>query len=200
MDMTKLTLDERKELVNMKPSELRMALGGPPLLTAATKAWNEYNEHLERYCAAFAKETDLPASECELVRVNDPVERLFLRRRTTSQGASMIAAERERQVSEEGWTPEHDDNQCHGQMAIAGACYACPPDIEIQVWDVPSDCDGWPWDAKWDKRLKHGRLKQLAIAGALCAAEIDRLLRLEAVKNEEEANHEGREGHEGVRA
>lgn len=35
--------------------------------------------------------------------------------------------------------------------------------------------DGWPWEEKWDKRKKHDKLKSLVIAGALIAAEIDRL-------------------------
>ena len=40
------------------------------------------------------------------------------------QGAQMIAAERARQVSVEGWTPEHDDQATNGSLAIAAACYA----------------------------------------------------------------------------
>lgn len=37
--------------------------------------------------------------------------------------------------------------------------------------------DGWPWDKSWDKREKHDKLRSLQIAGALIAAEIDRLTR-----------------------
>ena len=36
----------------------------------------------------------------------------------------------------------------------------------------------WPWDKSYNKRHKHNRIRQLEIAGALIAAEIDRLLRL----------------------
>lgn len=36
--------------------------------------------------------------------------------------------------------------------------------------------DGWPWEESWDKREKHDMLRSLVIAGALIAAEIDRLL------------------------
>lgn len=35
----------------------------------------------------------------------------------------------------------------------------------------------WPWPTEWDKRGKHSRHRQLEIAGALIAAEIDRLRR-----------------------
>lgn len=35
--------------------------------------------------------------------------------------------------------------------------------------------DGWPWGEEWDKRKKHDKLRSLVIAGALVAAEIDRL-------------------------
>jgi hypothetical protein len=35
--------------------------------------------------------------------------------------------------------------------------------------------DGWPWDAQWDKRKKHDKVRSLVIAGALIAAELDRL-------------------------
>ena len=35
--------------------------------------------------------------------------------------------------------------------------------------------DGWPWSKEWDKRKKHDKLRSLVIAGALIAAEIDRL-------------------------
>ena len=35
--------------------------------------------------------------------------------------------------------------------------------------------DGWPWSKDWDKRKKHDQMRSLVIAGALIAAEIDRL-------------------------
>ncbi len=38
--------------------------------------------------------------------------------------------------------------------------------------------DPWPFEKELDKRLKHNRIKKLAIAGALVAAELDRLLRI----------------------
>lgn len=35
--------------------------------------------------------------------------------------------------------------------------------------------DGWPWSKEWDKRKKHDKMRSLVIAGALIAAEIDRI-------------------------
>lgn len=109
-------------------------------------------------------------------------------------GIDLIARERERQVSAEGWTPAHDDTHTHDELAWAAVCYAAPQSVRAQ-FDVPAPCgcreagclcfmktkrswvDPWPWDAKWDKRGSHDRIKALTIAGALIAAEIDRLQR-----------------------
>ncbi|MEG2267851.1 MAG: DUF550 domain-containing protein, partial [Acinetobacter sp.] len=37
--------------------------------------------------------------------------------------ANDIIAERQRQISEEGWTPEHDDEHDKGELAMAAVCY-----------------------------------------------------------------------------
>lgn len=100
-------------------------------------------------------------------------------------GIERIAVERRRQVEQEGWTPEHDDNHEKGALGMAAACYAAPFRIfllsgfsaEVEGNRVEMVHDAWPWEAAWDKRRKHSRLRQLEIAGALIAAEIDRLLR-----------------------
>jgi hypothetical protein len=98
-------------------------------------------------------------------------------------GVDLIAAERKRQIEKEGWTPEHDSEHQRGEMAIAAACYAVEStDAEVRYpyFDDGTDSEndrGWPWEVAWDKRKKHDRLKQLIIAGALIAAEIDRLNR-----------------------
>ena len=98
-------------------------------------------------------------------------------------GIEMIAAERERQQSIEGWTPEHDEQHRDEALAWAAACYAARGRIFREGTDhrgYPIVYDAWPdsWSLVWDKRKKHTRLKQLAIAGALIAAEIDRLQRV----------------------
>ena len=91
-------------------------------------------------------------------------------------------AERHRQLDKEGWTAQHDAQHENGEMGMAAACYAVPFPI-FQYFPEGGDfhCfrELWPWDQKWNKRNKHNRIRQLEIAGALCAAEIDRLLALE---------------------
>jgi hypothetical protein len=101
-------------------------------------------------------------------------------------GIELIAAERARQVAVEGWTTEHDDQHEDGELALAAACYASPELRSVRMAEGTLRAygenyyfasDPWPWDKKFDKRAKHSRLKQLTIAGALIAAEIDRLQR-----------------------
>lgn len=91
-----------------------------------------------------------------------------------------VLAERLRQVSEEGFTPEKDDAYVRGELAQAAACYALGPKL------VPIDgrCAEsarpawWPWDRTWWK--PRGRRADLVRAGALILAEIERLDRAEA--------------------
>lgn len=92
-------------------------------------------------------------------------------------GISRIAAERQRQLSVEGWTPEHDDKHGGGALARAAAQYAIPYGLRAgkRVFEWL-----WPWDSRWYKPSAGNRIRELEKAGALIAAEIDRLLRLEA--------------------
>ncbi|WP_226789504.1 hypothetical protein [Pseudomonas aeruginosa] len=85
-----------------------------------------------------------------------------------------VQAERRRQVEAEGWTPEHDDEHSHGQMARASACYA------LAGSSAPNDGTAallvslaWPWDEQWWKPSTARR--DLVKAGALVLAEIERL-------------------------
>jgi len=96
-------------------------------------------------------------------------------------GVELIAAERQRQMEVEGWTPEHDDVHDRGELAIAAACYAVEgTDANVTHPDVDEEGDDyWPWGAQYDKRRKHDNLRRLIIAGALIAAEIDREIRNE---------------------
>lgn len=99
-------------------------------------------------------------------------------------GIERIAAERQRQIDVEGWTPEHDDEHSDGSLALAAACYATS-DIYKPVITPGGKtlfADPWPWSSEWDKRPVDGtapryRIRALEKAGALIAAEIDRLAR-----------------------
>lgn len=96
-------------------------------------------------------------------------------------GIELIAEERARQVEAEGYTAEHDDRHSGGQLADMAACYAIAPVVPYvkseYVGRVQFD-DLFPFSARFDGRERHDRKKRLIIAGALIAAEIDRLNRL----------------------
>jgi hypothetical protein len=94
-------------------------------------------------------------------------------------GIELIAAERDRQINVEGWTPEHDAEHDGEEMASAAMCYACPPNLDMRSvvtrQGEPTPPIEWPWDAKWYKPTPDDRVRELVKAGALIAAEIDRL-------------------------
>lgn len=86
---------------------------------------------------------------------------------------------------------EHDATQnANGELALAAMCYACPPFAEKEKPGGPlSFFRGaksgvmWPWsDEKWNPEPDN-RIRELAKAGALIAAEIDRLLGLYQTQN-----------------
>lgn len=89
-------------------------------------------------------------------------------------GIGLIASERQRQLTVEGWDEGHDADHYSGELAIAAACYAVVG-TGAKV-TVDGGVDAWPWDKQDYPRKKHGRLRRLAIAGALIAAEMDRLI------------------------
>jgi hypothetical protein len=92
-------------------------------------------------------------------------------------GIERIAAERQRQIEVEGWTPEHDDQHINEELASAAAYYALPS-AERKDLESTVAVDLWPWDSRWCKLTPDDRIRELEKAGALIAAEIDRLRRL----------------------
>lgn len=91
-----------------------------------------------------------------------------------SEGVARIATERRRQVEVEGWTPEHDDKHDGFQLVGASLCYLLYAGSFPEPGSPPPS---WPWEDQWWK--PHGAIRNLERAGALIAAEIDRLLREE---------------------
>lgn len=96
-------------------------------------------------------------------------------------GVEIIAEERKRQIKVEGWTSEEDDLYTAGQLALAGATYAIPTFCRdayggyVYSTDVPIM---FPFSPEWWKPTPDDRIRELAKAGALIAAEIDRLQRI----------------------
>lgn len=85
-------------------------------------------------------------------------------------GIEIIAAERKRQMTVEGWSASHDAAHTDQSIARAAACYAMPERFR------PKRFRGlWAWGMHWWKPDPDDRVRELAKAGALIAAEIDRL-------------------------
>lgn len=98
-------------------------------------------------------------------------------------GIELIAEERKRQVEKEGWTQWHDALHTENEIAIAASIYAMPERLR-RMRRVPNALTqrgfinlpvNWPWHADWWKPTQHDRIRELVKAGALIAAEIDRL-------------------------
>lgn len=98
-------------------------------------------------------------------------------------GIELIAKERRRQIEQEGWTAEHDARHVNGELAQAASCYAFRSSLYVGNGSKYRTAGGgapsqWPWRKKWWKPKTV--LRDLVRAGALIAAEIDRLLVEEA--------------------
>ncbi|HHA3931811.1 hypothetical protein ACVCG8_30965 [Pseudomonas aeruginosa] len=96
-----------------------------------------------------------------LVRAED-----FVSGKEVPQAWLDVQAERRRQITAEGWTPEHDDLYCAAELPRAAAAYI----LNGANDEAPAI---WPFVAKWwkprDARSNYVR------AGALILAEIERL-------------------------
>lgn len=99
-----------------------------------------------------------------------------------SSGCEAIYHERLRQINAEGYAPEDDvRRKCLGDLAIAAWCYLADHIDEsgdVRARHVPPF--EWPWVEDAWKPTPDDPVRQLVKAGALIAAEIDRLLALKA--------------------
>lgn len=120
-------------------------------------------DHLDLDFIAAAR-TDVPALADAVMALVGVVRQL------KSQAAVDVLAERRRQIDEEGWTADHDDEHTKGQLAAAATCYVTGRSLY------------WPWLRSWWKPTT--RRRNLVKAGALILAEIERLDRATAVKKE----------------
>ena len=104
-------------------------------------------------------------------------------------GVELIAAERVRQVEQEGWTNEHDEIHSVGELRAAAVCYLFAAGRLLSEPGVPTEkikseiifrrlAPNWPWGAEWLK-ISDDPIRNYVKAGALIAAEIDRIQRAE---------------------
>lgn len=83
----------------------------------------------------------------------------------------LVAEERDRQITEEGFTHEHDDQHMRGELARAAAAYAAPQYV-VPLWPIR-------WTRAWFKPTPGDRKRELVKAGALLQAEFERIERRE---------------------
>lgn len=101
-----------------------------------------------------------------------------------SKALQDVIAERQRQIQQEGWTPEHDDQHADGAMAKAASAYALwaalPDDTRAAHPKGEPPLPIWPWADKWWKPENPRR--DLVRAAALIVAEIERIDRRDALR------------------
>lgn len=87
--------------------------------------------------------------------------------------------ERLRQINEEGFTAERDDQYLKGELAYAAACYSfAAKDAGVDLQLGEADCT-WPWAKEWWKPSEDPQ-RNIIKAMALLSAEYDRLERAKA--------------------
>lgn len=92
-------------------------------------------------------------------------------------GVDLIAAERRRQITEEGYDTAHDLGHAD-ELAIAASIYATPSNARVAEWrGRPGAPMNWPWDPPYWKPTPENRIRELVKAGALIAAAIDAMSR-----------------------
>lgn len=159
---------------------------GPAINTSASQksiigVWNDALEEAALICDRVNNHDDpLTASDCagyiRELKSAAPLEAHACAVDAKTQAARDVLDERRRQIEQEGWTPEHDDEHARGELSYAAAAYAVEvghllsgmlPDASRE----PPFC--WPWDKKWWK--SRSVRQNLVKAGALVLAEIERL-------------------------
>lgn len=138
----------------------------------------EWAEHVGKGSHSRAVEGVFTKLINEVSRIGDERDQLqaelaaLLVPRDLSHAAIDVLAERTRQVKQEGWSTDYDDQHSDGQMAVAAGYYAL-------ACGFPHDRDGrrappyWPWDEScWKPKDARSNLVRSA---ALILAEIERL-------------------------
>ena len=90
-------------------------------------------------------------------------------------GIEYITQERKRQIFEEDWDGENDDKYRDDELPRAAVAYATP--AGLRLFGLNGLPNHFPFDKEWWKPSPDDRIKELSKAGALIAAEIDRLER-----------------------
>ncbi len=129
--------------------------------------------------SAVSSENHCPRCDCDSFYNVKPGET-----EKPKTGAQLITIERERQLKVLGWSPDHDDEHTNHELAKAAESYLAAvtsPDEESAGNGKQRPAADWPWaDRHW--KPSDNPIRNLVKAGALIAAEIDRLQREAARK------------------
>lgn len=92
-------------------------------------------------------------------------------------GVELIAEERREQIEKHGWDIDHDKIHTRGELRKLAAILCCQ-DTDARVEELGEFCSGYDiWGL--ESKLASDSINRLKVAGALIAAEIDRLQSME---------------------
>lgn len=112
--------------------------------------------------------------------------------RSQEDGATLILRERRGQVEREGWPPEHDQEHDRGELVNAAVIYAMSHADRNLCALSGATLQTLFWPSHWDfKPSPDDRVRELVKAGALIAAEIDRLNGTKPVEGSQERSETG---------
>lgn len=143
------------------PSNNRLGCGLDKLVAEAVGCYSDMVGLTQTYSATVDQ---AQADAVEIARLKACIEAADAK---VTLAARDVLMERVRQVTAEGWTPEHDDSHTDGQLALAASAYAMPNAVDGYT---PRQ---WPWSFAWWKPSTPRR--NLVKAAALILAEIERL-------------------------
>lgn len=188
-ELAQLRAELSNPAIGSKDHMRKLALS---LVEALEKAQTKATQQGNIACALFDEVTQLrrhadekaPELCAQLIEADGELEALRqriaeLESRTVTAAAADVLAERQRQVTAEGWTAEGDDSYQNSELADAAACYAIH--AHNQGFSTPAH---WPWSTTWWKQTNPRR--DLVKAGALILAEIERIDRAAGIKVEAE--------------
>lgn len=168
MELAALERDIQDLYIKVKnPGNVMYACSNPTL--------EKIKEHVELLeIQLFELKGDLAERDCRIhsmqVELDDSKNNMVPNKKT---GVYLISEERKRQIEALGYTPKHDQRYC-GQLSIAASCYALPQ-TSRNIHDGRHAPVDWPFSSKSWKPSPDNRIRELQKAGALIAAEIDRL-------------------------
>lgn len=107
-------------------------------------------------------------------------------RQAVAYGLDEITTERLRQVTHHQWTPKNDDRYTQDELKLYAYYWLTPEEAEDQRQEVKRQLQQiaeefghrLDWNDRWFQYDERTPVERLARAGALIAAEIDRVNRL----------------------